>query len=154
MDNINTRVIERRKFFKALMGEILINYEEARGNKHVSLNRLNELPLHIKKEIKPVMFNNSEWKIAGKDLYLRNKQDRSFQFHKALSDQELLMFNCFRESLNLEQSGFKLSKTLNLEDHISFGLVMTFFFQMVDLQICHPEEQYDFDEIARKSNSG
>jgi hypothetical protein len=45
-----------------------------------------------------------------------------------------------------------LGKSLKINVDLAYSQVTAFFFEMVSLLVCHPHEQYDFDQIAEQES--
>ena len=132
------------------MGEIIVNFEEAKGINHVPLNRIGELPERIIREIVPVLFDNPDWKISEDNLYHLNKKENTYYVFKEFTKYESFAVQYFNQNVTLSEISAELSGAMNLELKDAYKQVTDLFFQLILLLVCHPLEQYDFDEIAKQ----
>ena len=150
MDPKSSKLLNRKTFFKALMGEFISFYDEAKGRKQVPLNRIQELPESMISEIKPVMFDNPEWVIKDNRLFHLNKTDKKYYIHKEFSATESFIIQYFDKNHSLSEISSKLSADKRIEVKDAYKQVKDLFFEMLSQFVCHPQEQYDFDKIAKQ----
>jgi hypothetical protein len=149
MGTKNSRVYPRRKFFDTFIGEIAVLYDEAKGIKQVPLNRIQDLPQKIIRDIRPVCFNNPDWKIIGKRLLKSRNNKYEYTVYKEFTETEFFIIQRFNRSEKLYEISTELSAAMNIKADDAYTQVTAFFFQMISLLVFHPLEQYNFDEIAK-----
>jgi hypothetical protein len=146
-------IISRRNFFKSLVGEIIINYDEAKGITNVPLNRLNELPEEMIREIIPVLFDDPRWRIQDGELFRFNDKENKYELYQKLTEHEAYIVSQFDRNKTLFVISMYLADVMKIELPDALAEVKDLFFQWVSLLICHPIQQYDFDKIVtRESN--
>ena len=146
--NINTaKYFPRRKFIKAFISEVLSFNEEMHGIKNIPLNRINELPEEKIREIIPVIFKETDWKIGDDNSLQVNKKD-GYRIYKYLDEVDLFVLQQIQTNTMLDSISKKLVDDHGLDSNEAFKRVSAFFFELVSLMICHPEQQYDFNQLS------
>lgn len=147
MDSEPSGLLNRKNFFRALMGEMVSFYDETKGRKQVPLNRVHELPEAMIRQIKPVFFNQPEWVIKDDMLFHQDKSDKKYYIFRKFTEPERFIIRHFDKNLTLEEISLALSDSCNMQREEAYRQVSGLFFEMVSLFVCHPHEQYDFDQV-------
>jgi hypothetical protein len=139
----------RRGFFKQLIGKDEAAKQEEKIEKKISLNRLRELPPHIIGQIRPVFFPQAGWRMEGSQIIMGTKPEEGRQNFE-LDEMELEIFHHFRSNMRLEQIAGLLVSEREIDMQTAFNKVVSLFFRLASLRICHPEEFYDIDQILNQ----
>jgi len=133
----------RRMFFRTLIGNAGTLIEDLRGVECIPLNRLNELPDDIIKQIEPVFFEEELWSVEDKTFYYFDKNKNKLSFE--LTWIELQALKYFKNSIRLIDTASYISENTNSTIDDIYKDVSNLFFKLASLRICHPKEIYRFD---------
>jgi hypothetical protein len=139
----------RRGFFKQLIGKDEAIKQEEKIEKKISLNRLRELPPHIIGQIRPVFFPQVGWRLEGRQILMGTTPEEGKQ-NVELDETELEIFHQFQSGRPLRQIAEQLLSERDIDIQTAFNKVVSLFFRLASLRICHPEEFYDIDEILKQ----
>jgi len=136
----------RRLFLRTFAGHAGMLLDEFRGIKHIPLSRLKDLPENVIKQIEPVFFPEEKWSVKNKRLLVpQHNQGKGFETE--LNDIDLMTIAHFKNHTKLKETALKISKGSGLPFNEIYKSVTSLFFLLASLRICHPREEYNFDEL-------
>jgi hypothetical protein len=142
----------RRDFFRQFVGQMGVLRDDFRGVECIPLNRLNELPDNIIKQIRPVFFPEENWELKDMVIYC-HKKNRAEDIRFELDATEFKALLCFKKNLTLEQTAFDIRNNSELSYEKIYQTVTSLFFRLASLSVCHPRDPYPINEILNPAKT-
>jgi hypothetical protein len=135
--------VNRRKFFRSLVGETLNLVETISGKPHLSLSEISELPDEKILELMPMMGDWVEILVDNNGVKAKHNSSQEtlelFQRDSIEAD----IFNHFNGQHSIEQIAQDLATTRSLDIDKSFQLVRNFFIRLVQMGFCVPSNMIE-----------
>ena len=120
-----------------------------KGNKHIPLNRLSELPQDIVEEIEPVFFNEERWKLEADYLYIWNYKQNEYAKYIQFDKEQHFIFQSFMQKITLKEISKSIENKFGIDYNNAFNRVSALFFKLASVRLCHPLQMYDIDELIK-----
>ena len=129
-------VVSRRRAFKQIFGEMIVCFDEIRGNKHFAFSDLNQLEREKLEELIPVV--NKAFEISLDENWLIGKKRDSGEkvriFELSLDKAEA--FNLINGKNTIGEISRIHSRKMNWELEQSFGFVKNMVLDFISRKLC------------------
>lgn len=133
----------RRRFFAALLQELLVTRRTLQGVPAFRLSELSHLPNDQLAQVIPIMNPDYEILVEHDHAWGRRKTSPAAQSLFLITPENLAVFNLFNGRLSLAEISEQAAQELNWDKAHTFTLAADLFLSLVSHLVCLPKNMID-----------